>query len=153
MDVECRSDAEVYTTYGRALVAFATGLVGPTDAQDVVSNALMRVMSSPVWVEAVNQRALLYRGVVYEARSWRRAAARRRRRDLHAVGPAAAYPPEPQPEVWSAIGRLSPQQRAVVFLTYWEDLDPAGVAELLAVSEGTVRKQLARARERLRKVL
>jgi RNA polymerase sigma-70 factor (ECF subfamily) len=48
---------------------------------------------------------------------------------------------------------LSPQQRAVVYLTYWDDLTPAQVAVLLAVSEGTVRKQLARARVHLRRIL
>ncbi len=48
---------------------------------------------------------------------------------------------------------LSPQQRAVVFLTYWEDLEARSVADLLGVSEGTVRKQLGRARIRLREVL
>ena len=48
---------------------------------------------------------------------------------------------------------LSEQQRAVVFLTYWEDLAPAQVADLLGVSDGTVRKQLARARDQLRRIL
>jgi len=45
------------------------------------------------------------------------------------------------------------QQRAVIHLTYWEDLTPSVVATRLGVSEGTVRRQLARARDRLRKVL
>ena len=49
--------------------------------------------------------------------------------------------------------KLSPQQRAVVVLTYWQDLTPSAVAELLDVSEGAVRKHLARARKHLRRVL
>jgi len=61
--------------------------------------------------------------------------------------------PEIMPEVARAVAHLSPQQRAVVFLTYWDDLDTSAVASLLGVSEGTVRKQLARARSQLRKVL
>jgi len=61
--------------------------------------------------------------------------------------------PEIEPEVAAAVARLSPQQRAVVFLTYWDDLDAATVANLLGVSEGTVRKQLGRARNKLREVL
>jgi RNA polymerase sigma factor (sigma-70 family) len=56
-------------------------------------------------------------------------------------------------EVVAAVNRLSPQQRAVVFLTYWHDLDRATVAGMLAVSDGTVRRQLARAHRRLRKEL
>lgn len=61
--------------------------------------------------------------------------------------------PELMPEVARAVAALSPQQRAVVFLTYWDDLDAITVADLLGVSAGTVRKQLGRARGRLRKVL
>lgn len=52
-----------------------------------------------------------------------------------------------------ALGELSPQQRSVVYLAYWEDLSVADIAGTLEVSEGTVRRQLARARDRLRKVL
>ena len=33
-----------------------------------------------------------------------------------------------------------------MYFTYWDDLLPSQIAELLDVSEGTVRKQLARAR-------
>ena len=40
-----------------------------------------------------------------------------------------------------------------MYLTYWDDLTPAQIAELLGVGEGTVRKQLARAREQLRRIL
>jgi RNA polymerase sigma factor (sigma-70 family) len=41
----------------------------------------------------------------------------------------------------------------VVVLTYWMDLTPAAIAELLEVSEGSVRKQLARARARMKEAL
>jgi RNA polymerase sigma factor (sigma-70 family) len=55
--------------------------------------------------------------------------------------------------VLDAIGRLSVRQRAVVYLTYWDDLDPAATAELLGISEGSVRRHLARARANLRRTL
>lgn len=51
-------------------------------------------------------------------------------------------------DVHRALAHLTPQQRAVIFLAYWEDLAPPQIAATLAVSEGTVRKQLARARAR-----
>ncbi len=153
MIVEGRLDAEVYAADARELVRFATGLVGPSDAQDVVSEAVVRLMRSAVWERADNRRALLYRAVLFEAGSWRRSAARRRRRDALAVGPATVQGPELMPEVWAAVAGLSRQQRAVVFLTYWDDLDTETVAGMLGVSAGTVRKQLGRARRRLREVL
>jgi len=60
---------------------------------------------------------------------------------------------EPSIDAHRALSELSPQQRAVVYLTYWDDLTPAQIAVLLDVAEGTVRKQLARAREALRRIL
>jgi RNA polymerase sigma-70 factor (ECF subfamily) len=58
-----------------------------------------------------------------------------------------------RPEILDAVLALSVQQRAVVVLTYWADLTPAAIGELLDISEGSVRRHLARARKRLREVL
>jgi len=60
---------------------------------------------------------------------------------------------EPDLDVRRALERLSAQQRAVVYLVYWEDLAIPRVAHALGVSEGTVRKQLARAKATLAEVL
>ena len=80
---------------------------------------------------------------------------RRRRREttVATLAPPTADPPAPAVDAHRALGQLSEQQRAVVFLTYWEDQTPAQIAELLGVADGTVRKQLARAREHLRRIL
>jgi RNA polymerase sigma-70 factor (ECF subfamily) len=61
--------------------------------------------------------------------------------------------PDSSADARRALATLSPQQRAVVYLTYWEDQSPSQIAELLSISEGTVRKQLARARDHLRRIL
>jgi RNA polymerase sigma factor (sigma-70 family) len=56
-------------------------------------------------------------------------------------------------DVRIAVASLSVRQRAVIVLTYWADLDPCSVADWLGISEGSVRRHLARARARLREVL
>ena len=56
-------------------------------------------------------------------------------------------------ELLEAFVDLSVQQRAVTYLTYWHDLSVPQVAEALGVRDGTVRRQLARARARLRGAL
>jgi DNA-directed RNA polymerase specialized sigma24 family protein len=41
----------------------------------------------------------------------------------------------------------------VIVLTYWEDLDPATIADLLNIGEGSVKRHIARGRSRLKEVL
>lgn len=147
------SDAEVYEKFADELVRFATGLVGPFDAADVVADTFVRVLRSGFWSDAKDQRSYLYRAVMNEARMRHRSTMRRRAREMRAADPEAVHDRELRPEVLEALSVLSPQQRAMVVLTYWEDLQPTAVAQRLGVSEGSVRRQLARGRAKLREVL
>lgn len=52
-----------------------------------------------------------------------------------------------------ALDQLSPGQRAVVVLRYWDGLDVARTAAALGVSPGTVKSQTAQAIARLRQLL
>ena len=51
----------------------------------------------------------------------------------------------------SPIARLDVRERAVVYLTYWDELSTTEIGALLDVHPGTVRRLLARARFQLRK--
>jgi RNA polymerase sigma factor (sigma-70 family) len=146
-------DGELYRKHADELTRYATMLVGPQDAADLVASTILAAMSSRGWPLVENPRAYLYRAVANAAaRSLRRNVLRRAAEGRAVAGPR--WPDaDPRPEVVAALRSLSVRQRSVVYLTYWEDLTPAACAELLDVSEGTVRKALARARERLRGVL
>jgi RNA polymerase sigma-70 factor (ECF subfamily) len=61
--------------------------------------------------------------------------------------------PEYRPEVLAAVRRLSVRQRAVIVLAYWEQLTVPEIAAHLGISEGSVRRHLARARSKLRRWL
>ena len=56
-------------------------------------------------------------------------------------------------DVIRALGSLPEEQRSVLFLVVVEDLSYSEVAEVLAIPIGTVMSRLARARERLRRIL
>lgn len=144
---------DLYDRFGDDLMRFATGLVGPSDAPDVVSDAMLSFWRSRRLVAADNPRALLYRGVLAAARSWQRSIFRRRRRETQTADRLIAYDPEIRPDVVEAVLRLSPRQRVCVFLTYWKDLSAEQIGELLDISPGTVKRHLHRAREHLKEVL
>jgi len=153
--------AAVYVANGDRLVKLATFLVGPDGAVDLVQETVARAVHSPRWPQVADRGAYLTRVLVNEAhRSTDRDARRRRREERVAHGDAAGVTPLEPAEAYGvdhdvrvAVHELSTQQRAIVFCTYWEDLSIPAVAERLDVSEGTVRRQLARAKSKLRKVL
>ncbi len=143
------SREEIYRSFATELTRYATGLVGPSHAPDVVSDAVVRAMWSRGWDGVENHRAYLYRAVLNEARMHHRGSMRRVAREQRAAGPSRVPDVELRPDVLDAVGRLSIRQRAAVFLTYWEGLPPGSVAARMGVSEGSVRRHLARARARV----
>lgn len=54
--------------------------------------------------------------------------------------------------VWNALSSVSPQQRAIFFLRYEEDMSLAQIAGILKVKVGSVKSQLARVTSRLREM-
>jgi len=148
-----QDDTELYRKHADELTRLATGLVGPSAAADVVSAAVLGCIASRKWPSVDNPRAYLFRTVINESARFHRANARRTSRERAVARPAVVDPPEVRPEILAAVGRLSFRQRAVVVLTYWSDLDPGRVGDLLGITEGSVRRHLARARARLKEVL
>jgi RNA polymerase sigma factor (sigma-70 family) len=143
---------ELWRTHAE-LMRFATVLVGPNDAHDVVVEAVLR-SASVIERGGVRQpRTYLFRAVANQASSLRRARQRRWARDLHALVPPSADGPQPDLDVQRAVAGLSVGQRAVVYLAYWEDLSERTIADVLQISYGTVRRHLVRARTHLRRAL
>lgn len=140
---------QTYRRYARELTRYATNLVGPFDAADVVTDACLRAFASKNWPAVVNRRAYLYRSVLSVATDHHRSTLSRRLREQRVAQREAVAPIEVDVDVLAAVERLSVQQRAAVYLTYWEDLTAEEVAGRMGVSEGTVKRHLARARKRL----
>lgn len=143
--------ARAYEKYGDELVRFATSLVGPFTAQDVVSQTLVHCLEGSAWALVLDERAFLYRCVLNEVRKHHRAELRRAAREGRDSLGELAHDPDLPSELLAVVASLSPRQRSVVFCAYWLDLDISTTSELLGISEGSVHRHLARARSILRK--
>lgn len=140
---------QVYRSYAVELTRYATGLVGPFDAADVVTDACLKAFASRKWPEVANRRAYLYRTVLSVATDHHRSTLARRLRELKTAGPESTSSQEIDIDVLNAVDRLSMQQRAAVVPTYWADLPVEAVANRMGVSTGAVKRHLARARRHL----
>jgi RNA polymerase sigma factor (sigma-70 family) len=150
---------DAYGQYADDLVRYATVLVSRSAAADVVADTFADLLRNPdgAWSRALNVKGFLFGAVSNRARMYHRQNARRRQREQHLI---SARSPElggvvvdSRDGLVEAFKELSMQQRAVTYLTYWHDLPVSEVAETLGVGDGTVRRQLARARSRLRGAL
>lgn len=150
---EVHSESGLYAEYRTSLVRYASWLVGPDDAADAVSDAMESLLRSGLLADAENPQALMHRAVLAKAKSMQRSFFRRRARERRFAERWIQQDPGFRPDVVEAVVRLSPQQRACVYLTYWEDLTSPKVARHLGIGEGTVKQHLARARAKLREVL
>lgn len=153
LTITSMNDEEVYRSYSAELTRYATGLVGPFDAADVVTDACLKAFTSPSWPEVANHRAYLYRTVLSVATDHHRSTLARRLREMKSASPEAVHNPAIDVDILRVVNRLSMQQRAAVLLTYWADLPVDGVAERMGVSTGAVKRHLARARKHLKEWL
>lgn len=153
LSVMSTRDEEIYRSCAGELTRYATGLVGPFDAPDVVTDAFLKASGSSRWDQVDNHRAYLYRTVLTVAMDHHRSSRARRAREQRAAVPAVAHQPEIDYEILDVVERLSVKQRAAVMLTYWSDLPADEVGRLMGVSEGTVKRHLDRARKRLKEWL
>ena len=144
------SDAEIYALLKDDLVQYATALVGPDSAGDVVSTVVVRVLSAGSLGDLREPRPYLFRGVLNEATSTRARAARE---PASAVTETVRDHPNIHPEVMLAVRGLPMQQRAVTYLVYWAGHTIAETADLMGLGQGTVKRYLSLARATLKGVL
>ncbi len=120
----------------------------PQEAQDAVQDAFVRFLErAPGHLE--DPAAWLMRVLVNSCKSRLRLAWRRvvpLPETLAAPGPEER---EELEELWT----LPPEDRAVIHLHYYEGWSTGKIAQMLGKRPGTVRSQLSRAREKLRKLL
>lgn len=121
-------------------------------AEDLLQTALTRTFAA--WGRVQDPEA-------YTRRVLARLAVDRWRRQGWREVPVAALPEHAvvgdveggaarRDEVQRALGLLTPRERAVIVLRYWDDLSEVDIAAALGIVPGTVKSTAARALNRLR---
>lgn len=123
-------------------------------AEDLVQNALIKVGMRWASIRDGNPDAYLRTVLYRDAVSWWR----RRRREITVADPPDARardhesPVELRVIFAKALARLTPKQRAILVLRYFEDHSEARTAEVMGVALGTVKSQTSVALRRLRQL-
>ena len=133
---------------GPALLRLAYVLTGNgPDAEDVVQDALSRVL--PRWsrIAGVEDPDAYVRRMVVNAHVSRWRKFRRREVPVEEVrdrAVPAGVAAEDRDLLWRACQALPVDQRTAVVLRFYEDLDYAEIAALTGVREGSVRSRVSR---------
>ncbi len=142
------TDEEIYVKYRDELIRYATVLVGPADAEDVLSAVLTRIYNSRRSLSRLESpRPYLMKSVLNESINRRNA-----RRELPLLE-VAVEPVRSQPEVLQAVQALPQQQRAAIYLSYWCGMPSDEIGDLMGCRPATVRRYVHLARRKLEAVL
>jgi RNA polymerase sigma-70 factor (sigma-E family) len=139
--------AAFYTEqYGR-MVQLAYLTTGSRElAEELVQDAFVGL--HPRWSTVREPAAYLRRSVMNGWRDLTRRRARYRAREPRLAEPSATT--DAPDELWDALGRLTPRQRAAIVLRFWGGLSEQEVADALGVRPGTVKSLLHRGIDALR---
>ena len=143
------NDREVYEKVNSSLVRYATVLVGPNDAADVVSTVVVRAIGRKGGLAGLDDAEVyLMKAVLNESNSFKRQRARRATLPVADVPEIRAHRDEIDDSI-ELINGLPPKQRAAAYLVYHEGYQPSEAAALMGVRPGTVRRYLHIARAKL----
>jgi RNA polymerase sigma-70 factor (ECF subfamily) len=156
----------LFDEYSRAVYNLAFRLTGNwSTAEEAVSLTFLEAwrLRASVEPDGESLRPWLLGITINVNRNMSRAARR------HQAALSRLPPPPPVPDfadevagqlddarqlrkVLAAVGRLRPDERDVIALCVWSELDYAAAARALGIPTGTVRSRLSRARKKLRKL-
>lgn len=121
------------------------------DAEDISQEVFLRYYQKrPRFESEEHRKAWLLRVTINRARTYVTSAWFRRTVPLEE---AVTFPQEEQQQLDEALGQLSPGDRTLLHLFYFEELSIREISQLLHRKESTVRTQLTRARQRLKTIL
>lgn len=144
-------------TYGDMVYRLAiTRVRNPHDAEDIVQKVFLKLVKHIDHLESEEHvKAWLIRVTANEGKSLFTSAWRKRIVSLEDTGDVSVQPQDVPDSfhIFDTLSRLPEKYRVVIHLFYYHDLSTEEIAKILCRSNHTVRSQLSRGRERLRKEL
>jgi len=147
-------------TYGDMVYRLAmTRVRNPHDAQDIVQQVFLKLVKNVDRLESEEHvKAWLIKVTVNEGKSLFSSAWKRHHASLDDSGIADSLAVAPQEiketnDLLKVVFRLPEKYRVVIHLFYYYDLSTEEIAKYLGRPNHTVRSQLSRAREKMRKDL
>jgi RNA polymerase sigma-70 factor, ECF subfamily len=152
--------ARLYAEHSRQVMAYALRRARREDAADVVAETFLVAWRKAADIPADREVLPWLYGVARLVLANLERGERRRGRlddrlrlELPAAVAVRSEPSAERPAVMCALAKLEREDREVLLLAGWEELGPAQIAEVLAISPVAARSRLHRARRRLRKQL
>ena len=146
------SQEAVIRRYSNMVYRLSFARTGNTsDAEDLYQEVFLRYLTkAPLFVSEEHRKAWLLKVTVNCANRFHAMRGRRRTEPLS----QALSVPAPEGEgLWEELRRLPKRDRTILHLYYYEDLTTEEIAQILERNPATVRSQLLRARNRLKKLL
>ncbi len=127
------------------------------DAEDITQNVFLKYISADKkWRSEEHRKAWLIRVAVNCTNDFVTSAHYRHRADAEQLpenGKDGLCEIEEKSSVYYAVQSLPEKYRIPIHLFYYEDMSIAEIAAATAIKEATVKSQLSRARDMLRKIL
>ena len=143
----------ILTRFGDSILRYAyTYLHNMSDAEEVLQDTLVQFLKTAPEFESENhEKAWLLRVAVNLSKNRIRYNKLRETDELN--DELVAEEREDLSFVWEAVKQLPPEQRACIHLFYYEGYPTRDVARMLGRKESTIRSDLRRGREKLKKLL
>lgn len=123
------------------------------EAEDICQDAFCRLLDCEEKFSAdENCRAWLFRVAINLSKNLLKSK-RYSHIELDEKIPAAHEFSDEETELWETVAKLPPKYRAVIHLHYYEGFSVKEIAEMTGSAVSTVTTRLARARDKLRKML
>lgn len=120
------------------------------DAEDVTQQVFLRLLECQGKIAPGKERSWLAAVTANLCRDTLRSAVRRLTQPL---SEELVFEDEDQSEVFQAVMELGEQERAAVYLYYYEGYDTREIAQILKISRTAVTTRLSRARQHLKEKL